>query len=81
MTQNTMGDLNNHLFMELERLSDESLTGEELSQEIHRAKAITEVGKTIIDNAKTVIEAAKFNDGMLDANGKLPRMLSGGETK
>lgn len=81
MTKNTMGDLNNHLFMELERLSDEILTGEDLSQEIHRAKAITNVSKAIIDNAKTVIEAARFNDEMVDANGKLPRMLSGGETK
>lgn len=79
MTKNTMSDLNDHLFMELERLSDEDLTGDDLKAEISRAKAITEVGTTIIDNAKTIIEAAKFNDNKMDANAKLPKMLGGGE--
>lgn len=79
MTKNTMSDLNDHLFMELERLSDEDLTGDDLKAEISRAKAITEVGTTIIDNAKTIIEAAKFNDSKIDANAKLPKMLGGGE--
>lgn len=79
MTKNTMSDLNDHLFMELERLSDEDLIGDDLKAEISRAKAITEVGTTIIDNAKTIIEAAKFNDSKIDANAKLPKMLGGGE--
>lgn len=78
MTQNTMNDLNDHLFMALERLNDESLSGEELQQEIERSKAISEVGKTVIDNAKTVLSAMKFNDEKLDANMQLPKMLGGG---
>ena len=36
--KNTLGDLSNHLFMELERLSDEDLADEELETEIRRAK-------------------------------------------
>ena len=32
--QNTLGDLNNHLFAELERLSDEELKGDELKDEM-----------------------------------------------
>lgn len=64
--------------MALERLNDENLSGEELQQEIERSKAISEVGKTVIDNAKTVLSAMKFNDEKLDANMQLPKMLGGG---
>lgn len=78
MTKNTMNDLNDHLFLALERLNDENLSGEELQQEIERSKAISEVGKTVIDNAKTVLSAMKFNDEKLDANMQLPKMLGGG---
>ena len=41
--KNKLVDLNNHLFAELERLSDEDLQGDELTAEIDRAKAITGV--------------------------------------
>ena len=37
---NKLSDLNNHLFAELERLSDEELNEDELKSEIGRAKAI-----------------------------------------
>ena len=58
--KNTLGDLNNHLFAELERLSDEELKNEDLKEEIMRAKSVTEIASRIIDNANTVLEAEKF---------------------
>ena len=59
MPRNTLMDLNNHLFAELERLGDEDLTQEELEKEIARADAITKVVNVLVNNAKTALEATK----------------------
>ena len=59
MPRNTLVDLNNHLFAELERLGDEDLTQEDLEKEIARADAITKVGNVLVNNAKTALEATK----------------------
>ena len=77
MTKNTLVDLNNHLFAEMERLGDEDLKGEELEEELARARGIASVGTQIILNAKTILEAAKFKDNMLDADGTTPKKLLG----
>ncbi len=73
--KNTLGDLNNHLFAQLERLGDEDLKGEELQSEILRSKAITSVASQIINNGSLVLEAKKMVDNRLDADNKLPKML------
>jgi len=52
--KNTLGDLNNHLFAQLERLGDEDIKGEQLVEEIERAKTITIVAKQVIDNKDIV---------------------------
>lgn len=73
--KNTLTDLNNHLFAELERLGDEYLTEEELEKEIKRAQSIVNVSGKIIDNAGLVLQAAKFQDDRMDIDKKLPKML------
>ncbi len=73
--RNTLGDLNNHLFAQLERLSDEDLKGEKLEEEIKRARSITQVASKIIENGSLVLEAKKFMDDKIDADMKLPKML------
>lgn len=73
--KNTLSDLNNHLFAELERLGDEELTEEELEKEIKRAQSIVNVSGKIIDNAGLVLQAVKFQDDRLDIDKKLPKML------
>lgn len=75
--KNTLGDLNNHLFAQLERLGDEDLKGEKLQEEMNRAKSISVVARQIIDNAALVLDAQKLMDNKMDADAKLPKMLEG----
>jgi hypothetical protein len=76
--KNTLGDLNNHLFAQLERLSDEDIKGEKLQEEINRAKAVNMVASQIISNGSLVLEAKRMIDDRMDADAKLPKMLEGG---
>ena len=74
--KNTLGDLNNHLFAQLERLNDEDITGEELKEEMMRAKAITNVASKIVDNANTILEVKKLQVETLGrSNVTIPKML------
>lgn len=75
--QNTLGDLNNHLFMQLERLNDEELKGDKLLEEINRAKAVTDVASKIISNGALVLSAKKMMDERMDADIEMPKMLEG----
>lgn len=73
--KNTLSDLNNHLFAQLERLSDEELKGEELQEELNRSKAVSDVAKNIVSNGNLILQAHKFKDERMDANNHLPEML------
>ena len=76
--KNTLGDLNNHLFEQLERLNDEELKGDSLKEEILRARSITDIASRIIDNANTVLDAEKFKSEVLGrSNIKSSKMLEG----
>ena len=57
--KNKIEDLRNHLFAQLERLSDESLDNEHLSIEVTRASSIVQVAETIIDSARIETEFLK----------------------
>jgi hypothetical protein len=58
--KNRLSDLNNHLFAQLERLSDEELTPEQIDVESKRGEAIVAVADQIIKNASLQIQAAKL---------------------
>ena len=75
--KNTLGDLNNHLFEQLERLNDEDLKGEKLQEEITRAKAINSVATQIITNGSLVLQAKKMIDTCMSTDVDLPKMLEG----
>lgn len=78
--KNTLVDLNNHLFAELERLSDEDLKGEALEEEIKRAGAVCGVSMQIIQNGALALKAEQFKDNAisLEAAAALPNFLLGG---
>ncbi|MBU5214996.1 hypothetical protein [Heyndrickxia oleronia] len=75
--KNTLGDLNNHLFAQLERLSDEDIKGEELVEEIKRAKAVTSIANQIILNGTLVLKAQKFHTEYKSNDLQKPKMLEG----
>jgi hypothetical protein len=58
--KNKLTDLNDHLFAQLERLSDETLEGEKLNQEIKRSTAVANVAREIIQNGRTVLRAQEL---------------------
>jgi len=60
MPRNTLEDLNNHLFCQLERLNDEEIKGDKLQEEITRAKAISDIATQIISNGNLVLRAQTF---------------------
>jgi hypothetical protein len=76
--KNTLGDLNNHLFAQLERLNDEEIKGEELQEEITRAKAVTGIASQIISNANVVLAAKKLQSETIGREKTtIPTMLEG----
>lgn len=78
--KNKLADLNNHLFAQLERLSDEELKGEALQAEIQRSHAITNVAKQIINNGSLVLSAHKaVSDGLVHNGHKMLEKLAGCE--
>lgn len=58
--KNKLIDLNNHLFAQLERLSDEGLTAEQLATEVTRTDAMVKVSEQIASAASVSLRAAEL---------------------
>jgi hypothetical protein len=72
--KNTLTDLNNHLFAQMERLSEESLNADQLAFEAERSKSLTIIARTIVDNARLVLDAqTRIND--IPERKELPAIL------
>ena len=77
MARSTLGDLNLHLFAQLERLGDEDIKGDELREEINRAEAITAVAQQIISNGALVLKVKQLSVNKFDDDVQIPKMLEG----
>ena len=75
--KNNVSDLNDILFTQLSRLSNEDVQGDLLKQEIDRSKTICEISTQIISNAKLVVEARKvFKDSAPEETPDMLRLKS-----
>lgn len=76
--KNKLINLNDHLYAQMERLSDESIDNEKMKEEINRSRAVTDVAKRIIETGRLAFdclkERAKYT-GLKD----LPTMLNSGD--
>ena len=79
--KNTMTDVHNILMEELERLSDHTLVGDELKEEMARSKAMTSITQTIINNSNTALSAARFVDEQLSDKPLVPAFLIESDNK
>lgn len=81
MKPNNLGKLNDILFEQLDRMNNTNLKGQELQDEISRADAIIDIGRTIIQNGDLALKAAlKKSEGFYVDQGKdAPKMLEAGD--
>ena len=70
MANNKLSDLRDHIFMALERLSDEGLTTEQVASEVDKAKAIAQLSASIIASAKVEIDYINAV-GLIDSQSEL----------
>lgn len=58
--KNKLSDLNDHLFMVLERLNSEDLGDEGLEKELKRAKGVVSVAQAVVANASVQLAAYRI---------------------
>ena len=72
---NSLKDLNDKLFEQLDRLGEHNLKGFELCEEINRSRAVVDVASTIISNASLALKVQLAYDENISANVVKPNML------
>lgn len=74
--KNKLLDLNDLLFQQLTTHMDDSLTQEQLDQEIKISKQVVSVSQTIINNANLLLQAKKHFDTTKNDNSEIAPLLS-----
>lgn len=80
--KNTLNDLNNYLFEQIERLNDDSLSGDELDKELKKSDSIIKISEKIIANGELALKTIKHMDEYgYSRSDTLPAMLTSGENR
>ena len=76
--KNTLTDLNNYLFEQLERLNDDELTPEQMDREIKKTDSIVRISEKIIQNGELAFKTMKHMDeyGYNKNKTDIPSMLT-----
>ena len=74
---NTLMDLNNYLFEQIERINDDTLTDDELERELRKTDSIVKVSEKIIQNGELAFKTMQHMDEYgYGTQRALPKMLS-----
>ena len=78
--KNTLSDLNNYLFEQLERLNDDEMTDEQMDRELRKAEGIVRISEKIIENGELAFKTMKHMDDYGYNAGKrnVPALLNAG---
>ena len=81
--KNTLSDLNNYLFEQLERLNDDSLTDDQLDRELRKTDSIVKVSDKILQTGELVFRTMQHMDeyGYNLKPRPVPEMLQAKETE
>ena len=78
--KNTLADLNNYLFEQLERLNDDELTDDQLERELKKTDNIVKISEKIIQNGELAFKTMKHMDEYgYGQNRAVPKMLDSSE--
>ena len=78
--KNTLADLNNYLFEQIERLNDDSIDDNQLEKEISKADSIVKISEKIIQNGELAFKTMKHMDEFgYGQNKAIPKMLESKE--
>lgn len=78
MVRNTLEDVNNLLVAQLEKLSDENLTPEELELEVERSRAMGSITSDILKTQALALRAVETLSEVTSKDVTPPKMLLGG---
>lgn len=74
--KNTLQDLNNYLFEQLERINEDELTPEQLETQIQKAESICKIADRIIQNNELTFKVMQHMDEY-GISYKTPSLLPG----
>lgn len=60
--KNTLMDLNNYLFEQIERLNDDELSEDQLDRELKKTDSIVKISEKIIQNGELAFKTMKHMD-------------------